>query len=227
MIGDRGRIRQILTNLIGNAVKFTDAGEVTVRVRAAPAPHPQGKVPIRVTVEDTGIGIAPEMQSHIFGEFNQVDSDATRRFDGTGLGLAITQACGVEAGGADGGRDLAYVRTGQGVRLRLCDPAGDRPGAGAGAAPPGGAAAQTGAAAGSGGGGQQDQPAGVPQHAQGVDLDLELVENGFLCVEAYKRRVPDLIFTDISMPEMDGTEARRRFAPSRPGLACRPCRSSP
>ncbi len=91
MIGDRGRIRQILTNLIGNAVKFTEAGHVTVRVVGAPRDHPPGQVPIRVAVEDTGIGIAPDMQAHVFGEFNQVESEANRRFDGTGLGLAITR----------------------------------------------------------------------------------------------------------------------------------------
>ncbi|MEM7723494.1 MAG: ATP-binding protein [Pseudomonadota bacterium] len=91
MIGDRGRIRQILTNLIGNAVKFTTDGSVTVHVVGEPRDHPEDKVPLRIVVQDTGIGIPPDMQKHVFGEFNQVESEANRRFDGTGLGLAISR----------------------------------------------------------------------------------------------------------------------------------------
>jgi len=88
--GDRGRIRQVLTNLIGNAVKFTEAGHVLVRVVGIEAADP-GQQQIHITVEDTGIGIAPEMQSHIFGEFNQVEDQQNRKFEGTGLGLAISK----------------------------------------------------------------------------------------------------------------------------------------
>lgn len=88
-IGDPGRLRQILTNLMGNAVKFTDRGHVLVRLVGVPvAPDRQQ---LHVTVEDTGIGIAPEHLGHIFGEFNQVEDKANRRFEGTGLGLAITR----------------------------------------------------------------------------------------------------------------------------------------
>jgi len=90
MIGDRGRIRQVLTNLIGNAVKFTPQGSVTVRVLAAAAPMDDKGLTISVVVEDTGIGIPPDKQAHVFGEFNQVEDEANRRHDGTGLGLAIT-----------------------------------------------------------------------------------------------------------------------------------------
>ncbi|GGE52157.1 response regulator [Actibacterium pelagium] len=89
-IGDQGRIRQILTNLIGNAVKFTEAGHILVRVVGIES-DAIGQQQIHITVEDTGIGISEEMQSHIFGEFNQVEDVETRRFQGTGLGLAITK----------------------------------------------------------------------------------------------------------------------------------------
>ena len=82
---DPGRVRQVLTNLIGNAVKFTNAGYVMVRAVSA------GENGVHVTVEDTGIGIAPKDQDHIFLEFRQVEEAATRRFEGTGLGLAITK----------------------------------------------------------------------------------------------------------------------------------------
>lgn len=88
-IGDPGRLRQILTNLIGNAVKFTDKGHVLIRVVGLEGDA--GQQDLHITVEDTGIGIAPENLEHIFGEFNQVESQSTRKFEGTGLGLAITK----------------------------------------------------------------------------------------------------------------------------------------
>jgi len=89
-IGDRGRVRQVLTNLIGNAVKFTSEGHVLVRVVGFEAE--EGALQqVHITVEDTGIGIAEDMQDHIFGEFNQVEDQQNRKFEGTGLGLAITK----------------------------------------------------------------------------------------------------------------------------------------
>ena len=87
-IGDPGRLRQVLTNLIGNAVKFTDAGHILVRVVGLEADP--GQQELHVSIEDTGIGIAPEHLGHIFGEFNQVESQSNRKFEGTGLGLAIS-----------------------------------------------------------------------------------------------------------------------------------------
>jgi signal transduction histidine kinase/CheY-like chemotaxis protein len=88
--GDRGRIRQILMNLAGNAVKFTSQGSVVVRVRGSR--DEQGHVcKLQITVEDTGIGVPKDMIEHVFGEFNQVENERNRQFDGTGLGLAITQ----------------------------------------------------------------------------------------------------------------------------------------
>lgn len=88
--GDPIRIRQVLTNLIGNAVKFTSQGHVQVRVVGLPVePGPRQRV--HITVEDSGIGIPHEMQAHIFGEFNQVEDERNRNYEGTGLGLAITR----------------------------------------------------------------------------------------------------------------------------------------
>lgn len=89
-IGDPGRLRQVMTNLIGNAIKFTARGHVLVRVTGVPH-HSTGDVSLHITIEDTGIGIPAEMVDHIFGEFNQVENERNRQFDGTGLGLAITQ----------------------------------------------------------------------------------------------------------------------------------------
>ncbi len=90
IIGDPGRIRQVLTNLMGNALKFTSQGHVLVRVTGVPDAK-TGQVQVHFAIEDTGIGIAPDMIDHIFGEFNQVENERNRKFDGTGLGLAISQ----------------------------------------------------------------------------------------------------------------------------------------
>ena len=88
-VGDPGRMRQILTNLLGNAVKFTEAGHVLARVVGLE--RDAGQFELHITIEDTGIGIAPEHQEDVWGEFNQVESEANRRYEGTGLGLAITR----------------------------------------------------------------------------------------------------------------------------------------
>ncbi|MDQ2066496.1 response regulator [Xinfangfangia sp. CPCC 101601] len=87
-VGDPVRLRQVLTNLIGNAVKFTDHGHVLTRVVGMEVED--GRQQLHVTVEDTGIGIDPGQLDHIFGEFNQVENEGNRRYEGTGLGLAIT-----------------------------------------------------------------------------------------------------------------------------------------
>ncbi|MFL4469513.1 response regulator [Tateyamaria armeniaca] len=89
-VGDPGRIRQVLTNLMGNAVKFTSEGHVLVRVTGVPDIE-NGRATVNIAIEDTGIGIPDDKIDHIFGEFNQVENERNRQFDGTGLGLAISQ----------------------------------------------------------------------------------------------------------------------------------------
>ena len=88
--GDRGRIRQVITNLMGNAVKFTESGHVLIRVVGV---HPEGTetAQLHITIEDTGIGIPEDKVGDIFGEFNQVDDEQNRKYEGTGLGLAISE----------------------------------------------------------------------------------------------------------------------------------------
>jgi signal transduction histidine kinase/CheY-like chemotaxis protein len=98
LIGDCGRLRQILFNLIGNAVKFTETGHVRVDVTCEGEAADE-EMALRMSVEDTGIGIAPEMQAHVFGEFNQVEENKNRSHDGTGLGLAITKRLVTMMGG--------------------------------------------------------------------------------------------------------------------------------
>ena len=89
-IGDVGRLRQVLTNLIGNAVKFTSKGYVLVRVVGVFDPV-ANKTRLHVSVQDTGIGIPADKMVHVFGEFNQVDDARNRSYEGTGLGLSISQ----------------------------------------------------------------------------------------------------------------------------------------
>lgn len=87
VMGDGGRIRQVVTNLVGNAVKFTPSGYVLINVSGV---EQQGKVNFRVEVTDTGVGIAADKVRHIFDAFQQADSSTTRQFGGTGLGLSIS-----------------------------------------------------------------------------------------------------------------------------------------
>jgi PAS domain S-box-containing protein len=92
IIGDPGRLRQILTNLVGNSIKFSQSGEVTVRARvddAVAGPESSATTAITFEVTDTGIGIAPGELANIFDPFNQADTSISRKYGGTGLGLAI------------------------------------------------------------------------------------------------------------------------------------------
>ncbi|MDR6669053.1 response regulator [Rhizobium sp. 1399] len=88
VIGDAGRFRQIVTNLVGNAVKFTERGHVFVDIGSEQSAG--GEIMISIRIEDTGIGIPPEKVETVFDKFSQVDASSTRRHEGTGLGLAIT-----------------------------------------------------------------------------------------------------------------------------------------
>ncbi|MCC2656351.1 MAG: domain S-box [Panacagrimonas sp.] len=115
--GDAARIRQVLVNLLGNAVKFTHAGEVTVRL-AAHEPGADGLTEFVFEVRDTGIGISDEAQSRLFMEFSQAEADTARRFGGTGLGLVISKRI-VEA---HGGRIEIQSEVGAGSIFRVVIP---------------------------------------------------------------------------------------------------------
>ncbi|SDF67254.1 Signal transduction histidine kinase [Blastococcus aurantiacus] len=99
MVGDSARLRQVVMNLIGNAVKFTAQGQVVVVLTGDGAIDDDGTLLCRVSVIDTGIGIAPEQQHRLFRSFSQGDASITRSYGGTGLGLAISQRIAEAMGG--------------------------------------------------------------------------------------------------------------------------------
>jgi PAS domain S-box-containing protein len=105
VLGDATRLRQVLVNLIGNSIKFTESGEIVVGVRCAGAEQQgehtvgEGEVMLHVSVRDTGLGIPPERMSRLFRSFSQVDASTTRKYGGTGLGLAISKRLSELMGG--------------------------------------------------------------------------------------------------------------------------------
>ena len=98
LLGDSQRVRQVITNLVGNAIKFTEKGEVAVRVRSLL--EDRDSILVGIEVRDTGVGIAKEAAARIFDAFAQADNSTTRRFEGTGLGLAISKQLASLLGGS-------------------------------------------------------------------------------------------------------------------------------
>jgi PAS domain S-box-containing protein len=219
--GDSGRIRQVIVNLVGNAIKFTDAGQVAVTV--ACVREAGARRAFRLTVRDTGIGIPPKEHGRLFEAFTQVDASSTRRFGGTGLGLAICRQLVTLMGGAIGfdsepGRgstfwfelELPATRT----ELRETPPAAE---AGDGPVPAAGAAAphlrllvaEDNAS---------NQLVTRMQLAK-MGHTVEIVGNGELALERLARERFDAILMDCQMPVLDGYETARRIrAGGVPGL---------
>ncbi len=197
LVGDPRRLRQVVINLVGNAVKFTEEGEVEVGMAVEEA-LPDA-VCLRLWVRDTGIGIAPEKQARIFESFSQVDSSTSRRFGGSGLGLAISQQLvelmggriWVESEEGQGSTFYCTVRLGLGTSKTKCPDLVSLRGL---------------------------KVLVVDDHAtnrrileellKSWAMEVELVESGAAAIAALEAATPPfgLVLMDLMMPEMDGLE---------------------
>ena len=204
--GDPGRIRQVLLNLMGNAIKFTERGLVALNIRRAVAP--EGKVGLRFEVVDTGIGLTEEARAKLFGSFSQADSSISRRFGGTGLGLAISKRLVELMGGSIGVE--SQVGKGSTFWVEIALPVGEKPREEAQ-----GASAAT-----------RLRPLTIllaedNKVNQKVALGLlvpaghkvDVVETGADAVTAidWGKTDYDLVLMDMHMPVMDGIEATQRI----------------
>jgi len=210
-MGDPGRLRQILLNLSGNALKFTDRGEIGIK--AEMAENLGERVKIRFSVTDTGIGIPEDKQTAIFESFAQADGSTTRKYGGTGLGLAISKRLAELMGGEIGveseeGKGSTFWFTA--VFARLTDEAtpatftrlqgGELAAAEEGLRWPGRILLAE---------DYQTNQLVITEQINRAGCKVVLAENGKKAVELFAAGDFDLIFMDVHMPEMDGLTAAR------------------
>jgi PAS domain S-box-containing protein len=206
LVGDEARLRQVLLNLLNNAVKFTTQGGVTLRLVRVGATATEET--IRFDVVDTGIGIPPSQQHRLFERFSQVDSSIARRFGGSGLGLFICKKL-VELMGGTIGVD-SQAGTGSTFWFSVTLPRrAETPQAGAEAAP---ALSRTGHILVVDDVELNQRLAVALLEAAGHVVDV--VEDGALAVAAVARNAYDLVLMDVQMPGMDGVSATRAIRAS-------------
>ena len=221
-VGDASKIRQILMNLLGNAIKFTEQGNVTVRVSIE---EDEAKLPLRIQVSDTGIGIKEDQLSWIFSAFEQVDRQVTRVVEGTGLGLAITKALVERMGGKISVSSIPGEGTVFSVSLDLKQPDHEAS-IGPDAIQP--ILDESKALHASGGASRlelkSDALAGfrvliaednktnqllLRKMLKSTGADLQFAGNGKIALDLYKSDPNDLILMDLSMPVLGGLETTR------------------
>ncbi len=212
--GDPGRLRQVLTNLLGNAIKFTEHGEVVLRVEHAG--EQDGRALVRFEVADTGIGIAPDARARLFQAFSQADTSTTRRYGGTGLGLVICKRL-VELMGGEIGFDS---EVGKGSVFRFTVPLAPRPGA---ARETHGLLAVPGTVRILCVDDNVTNRLIIDRLGRSWGLDVESVGSGVEALARLRaardaRHIHRVVIADLLMPEMDGIELTRRIK-SDPDLA--------
>ncbi|MFD3264647.1 ATP-binding protein [Phenylobacterium ferrooxidans] len=204
LAGDPNRIRQIMLNLVSNALKFTHAGEVRLSVRRVIAQGEESAC-FEIAVSDTGIGITPEQQARLFHAFAQADAATTRKFGGTGLGLAICR----QLTDLMGGVIMVESEPGRGsvFRVTLELPRADAVDLAEPEAASGGLSGLTLLVA-------EDNPinqAVVRAVLEAVGARLETANDGAEALEMLREKAFDLVLMDVHMPRMDGIEALRRI----------------
>ncbi|MBL8480341.1 MAG: response regulator [Sterolibacteriaceae bacterium] len=219
VFGDVTRLRQALLNLVGNAIKFTEKGSITIRVR--PIEEKAESVVIRFEVADTGIGIAPEARERLFTAFEQGDNSMTRKFGGTGLGLAITRRLALLMGG-DAGVESAPGRGSTfWIDARL------KTGSAIPAMPPGIDGREAEAMLRRDHAGRrvlmaEDEPVNqeIAKILLGdVGLLVDCAEDGQAAFELAAMHSYGIILMDMQMPRMDGLEATRPTSCARPAFS--------
>lgn len=205
LVGDSGRLRQMLYNLLGNAVKFTAQGGCSVRVEPCAEDAGPGRVCLLFAITDTGIGIPREKQEMIFGKFSQADQSVSRKFGGTGLGLAISKSIATMMGG----RIWVESEDGKGSTFLFTAIFGEAQ------APPETIQAIP-----------ESTDVQVPLHILLAEDNMinqivakaflerdghsvRIAENGHQVLDILAEEPFDLILMDVEMPEMDGIEATR------------------
>ena len=209
--GDSGRLRQILVNLTGNAIKFTPAGEITIRV--ALTEENENGVLLRFSVQDTGIGIPADKLNMVFNKFSQVDASTTRQYGGTGLGLAISKQLSEMMGGEIG----VLSEVGKGSEFWFTVRLGKQNEATSAERAPAAAVFET---KGLFSGCRTrillaEDNITSQQVALGIlkkmGLSADAVANGAEAVKALAAVPYDLVLMDVQMPEVDGLEATSRI----------------